>query len=107
MNKTRIQISIVVVLVGLLLVGFAGCSKSEPDAPEPNTPAKAVTTAKTAVAAAPTIVQTICPVMGGAIDKAVYTEYQGKKVYFCCAACIKKFQDAPEKYVAKLPQFKK
>lgn len=107
MNKTRIQISIVVVLVGLLLVGFAGCSKSEPDTPAPNTPAKAPATPTTTVAAAPAIVQTICPVMGGAIDKAVYTEYQGKKVYFCCAACITKFQDAPEKYVAKLPQFKK
>lgn len=49
--------------------------------------------------------QTDCPVMGMAVDKNVYTEYEGKKVYFCCAACIDKFKEDPEKYVSKLPQF--
>jgi len=50
--------------------------------------------------------QTACPIMGGAIDKAIFTEYQGKKVYFCCPGCEDKFQEVPEKYIAKLPQFK-
>jgi YHS domain-containing protein len=51
--------------------------------------------------------QTTCPIMGIAIDKNVYTEYQGKKVYFCCAGCETPFLDNPEKYVSKLPQFNK
>ena len=51
------------------------------------------------------LVQTTCPVMGGAIDKAIFTEYQGKKVYFCCRGCDQKFLEDPEKYLAKLPQF--
>jgi len=49
--------------------------------------------------------QTTCPVMGNPIDPAVFVEYKGKKVYFCCRGCDKKFQENPEKYLAKLPQF--
>jgi len=51
--------------------------------------------------------QTTCPVMGGATNKTIFTEYKGKKVYFCCPACIEKFKSKPEKYIAKLPQFQK
>jgi Cu(I)/Ag(I) efflux system membrane fusion protein len=43
---------------------------------------------------------------GNPIDKNVFTEYKGKKVYFCCPACIDKFKAEPEKYVKDLPQFK-
>jgi YHS domain-containing protein len=50
--------------------------------------------------------QTTCPVMGGKINKSVFIEYKGKKVYFCCPGCIDKFKANPEQYVAKLPQFK-
>lgn len=50
--------------------------------------------------------QTHCPVMGNPIDKKVFTEYRGKKVYFCCPACIEQFLAEPEKYLDKLPQFK-
>ena len=49
--------------------------------------------------------QTVCPVMGNKIDKNVFVEYKGKKVYFCCADCKAKFLADPEKYIAKLPQF--
>ena len=42
---------------------------------------------------------------GNAIDKTIFVEYQGKKVYFCCEPCTGKFNAEPEKYLAKLPQF--
>ena len=29
--------------------------------------------------------QKLCPVMGGEIDKSAYVDYEGKRVYFCCA----------------------
>jgi Cu(I)/Ag(I) efflux system membrane fusion protein len=51
--------------------------------------------------------QTICPVMGGEIDKQYFTVYEGKKVYFCCPGCEEQFLKDPEKYLDKLPQFKK
>ncbi len=49
--------------------------------------------------------QTTCAVMGGTINKAIFVEYQGKKVYFCCGGCPDVFKADPQKYVSKLPQF--
>jgi YHS domain-containing protein len=51
--------------------------------------------------------QTTCPVMGGAINKEIFTTYKGKKVYFCCPGCKPKFESAPDKYIGKLPQLSK
>ncbi|HBG26482.1 MAG TPA: YHS domain-containing protein [Phycisphaerales bacterium] len=43
--------------------------------------------------------------MEAPIDKNVFVEYQGKKVYFCCEQCKGEFEKNPEKYLDKLPQF--
>ncbi len=29
-----------------------------------------------------------CPVMGGAINKALYVDHDGKRIYVCCQGCI-------------------
>ncbi|MGA7875484.1 MAG: YHS domain-containing protein [Desulfoferrobacter sp.] len=50
------------------------------------------------------IPQTICPVMGGKIDKNVYADYQGKRVYFCCESCKQEFEKNPDKYLKKLEE---
>jgi Cu(I)/Ag(I) efflux system membrane fusion protein len=52
------------------------------------------------------MVQTTCPVMGGPIDPNVYVEHNGKRVYFCCKGCDKKFMESPERYIDRLPQFR-
>jgi Cu(I)/Ag(I) efflux system membrane fusion protein len=101
---------VVVVLGGVALL--AGCQKTEPRvddksaqaAPEPTNHDATATSAPQATQVAE---QTSCPVMGGAIDKSVFTEYKGKKVYFCCASCLDTFKANPEKYISKLPQFAK
>jgi len=50
--------------------------------------------------------QTECPVMAGQpIKKDLFTEYQGRTVYFCCQFCKGEFEKNPEKYLARLPQF--
>ena len=46
--------------------------------------------------------QTNCPVMGGTINKDLHTDYEGKRVYFCCEGCLPEFQKNPAKYVNKL-----
>jgi Cu(I)/Ag(I) efflux system membrane fusion protein len=50
--------------------------------------------------------QKTCPVMGLAINKDIFTVYKGKKVYFCCPGCKPEFEKNPQKYLAKLPQFR-
>lgn len=50
--------------------------------------------------------QTTCPVLAGnPIDKNIYTDYKGKRVYFCCNSCKSAFIKEPEKYLSNLPQF--
>ena len=46
--------------------------------------------------------QTVCPVMGGAINPALYVDANGKRVYFCCNACPPEFKKDPAKYIAKM-----
>jgi len=46
--------------------------------------------------------QTLCPVMGGAVDKQIFVDHDGKRVYFCCASCIDAFRETPEPYLEKL-----
>ncbi|MBN1421409.1 MAG: YHS domain-containing protein [Planctomycetes bacterium] len=40
-------------------------------------------------------------------DPALYEDYQGKRYYFCCAACDEKFKEDPEKYIKEPAQPKK
>ena len=46
--------------------------------------------------------QATCPLMGGKINKDIYADHAGKRVYFCCAGCIAPFKKDPEKYIKKL-----
>ena len=55
-----------------------------------------------AAAAAEAKPQTVCPVLGGNIDKKVYVDYQGKRIYFCCPGCDAEFKKDPEKYLKKI-----
>lgn len=45
--------------------------------------------------------QTHCPVMGGKIDKEVYTDIQGQRVYHCCPGCKQTLVDDPDTYFEK------
>jgi YHS domain-containing protein len=112
MNSKVKQFKTMFMLISLLLVGLImlnGCKKSEPAPSE--TPAEtmqghAATMDEPAEVVAAAIEQTTCPIMDSPINKALFTEYKGKKVYFCCPGCEEKFEAEPEKYIAKLPQFK-
>jgi len=118
MNSKMKQFEMGFLLAGVLIVGLIAlnsCKKSEPAPSE--TPAErmqemqghehAAMMDEPAEAVAAVVEQTTCPVMGGAINKAIFTEHKGKKVYFCCSPCKEKFEAEPEKYIAKLPQFSK
>ena len=104
--KTRNSVLMLTVACLATVVVLAGCKKKEepatPPPSEPNAAMAAVTEAAGGVE------QAMCPVMDGMkIDKNVFVEYKGKKVYFCCPDCKGKFEADPEKYIANLPQFQK
>ncbi len=50
----------------------------------------------------PPTAQTHCPVMGGEINKEVFTDYNGMRIYFCCAGCDRQFKADPEKYIQQM-----
>jgi YHS domain-containing protein len=97
MKKLITLLSLVAIFV-VLSAGVSGCRKKTSQPPAAT---------KSLIKAAPAVEQTTCPVMGGAINKDIFTEYKGKKVYFCCTDCKAEFEKNPEKYISKLPQFAK
>jgi Cu(I)/Ag(I) efflux system membrane fusion protein len=46
--------------------------------------------------------QTHCPVEGGKIDREVFVDYEGKRIYFCCPGCDQEFLDDPEAFLKKM-----
>ena len=48
--------------------------------------------------------QTMCPVMGDPINKKIYVDYKGYRIYFCCKSCPEEFLKNPDKYMKILRQ---
>jgi len=97
MKRLFTKFEIVILLLAILVIGsivFSGCGKCR------FCGKKTETTMEMAGE------QKVCPMTGMAVNKDIYTEYKGKKVYFCSQACKAEFLKDPEKYVSKLPQFK-
>jgi len=50
-------------------------------------------------------IQKTCPVSGETLEeKTVYTDYEGRRVYFCCKKCRGTFNEDPVKYLKKLDE---
>ena len=48
-------------------------------------------------------IQTICPVTGNKLkNKDIFTDYKGRRVYFCSSECISQFEKDPQKYLGIL-----
>jgi YHS domain-containing protein len=83
----RLTITVVAALLALAIASTAGAEDSKP--------------AKSAQASKKLHAQTLCPVMGGEIDSAFYTDIQGQRVYHCCPACAAKLKADPDTYFKK------
>lgn len=47
--------------------------------------------------------QTTCPVMKGQpIEKDLFIDVKGKRVYVCCKGCIAQVRGNPDKYIKRL-----
>ena len=49
--------------------------------------------------------QTKCPIMGGKIDKQVYADAAGYRIYACCPGCIDKIKADPAKALKTLKKW--
>ena len=48
------------------------------------------------------IAQTACPLLPGKLNKALFADHTGKRVYFCSKGCRGAFQKNPAKYIKAL-----
>ena len=46
--------------------------------------------------------QTVCPIMGGKINKTQYADVEGYRIYTCCPGCIGKIKADSDKYIKQL-----
>ncbi|VGO15568.1 Cation efflux system protein CusB [Pontiella desulfatans] len=46
--------------------------------------------------------QTHCPVMGNPVNKEVYVDHEGLRIYFCCPGCDSTFKEDPGKYLKQM-----
>ena len=45
--------------------------------------------------------QAVCPVMGRKVNKKLYVDYKGERLYVCCQGCVKMVKKNPEKWFKK------
>ena len=99
--KTMAQIGLVAILA-VALVAAVGCSEKTPAPKSPaKEPVQTMPAPKEAAApvASADIAQKLCPVTGDPIDPSIYVDYNGRRIYFCCALCPADFKKDPEKYI--------
>jgi len=93
-------------VVGLLALGLilvAGCGREEAStAGGAAFPVTGQAARQAAATGESQIAQRLCPVMGGQIDRKIYLDYSGRRVYFCCQMCVQTFNREPQKYLEKL-----
>ncbi len=87
-----------------VVIGLAGCNGGREPVADLE-PVDAVVQAEAATVEDAIENQRLCPVMEGMpIDKNIYVDHDGKRVYFCCAGCVSAFEADPEKYMEKLTE---
>jgi YHS domain-containing protein len=89
----------VCVSAGIFVIGAMPVEKGMPSNQGTETVAPVASEAQSGKKLKP---QTTCPVMGVEIDKKVFVDYNGKRVYFCCPGCIETFKKDPAKYLKVL-----
>ena len=48
--------------------------------------------------------QTTCPIMGGKINKDLFADHDGKRVYVCCSGCLEPLKKDAAAHIKKLEQ---
>jgi hypothetical protein len=85
-----------IMVVSALLLGISGGAMAQ-------TPKAGKDTAATTAAGAKHLKpQTLCPIMGGPVDRNLFVDYNGKRIYVCCEGCLAQVKSDPEGAIKKL-----
>jgi ABC-type anion transport system duplicated permease subunit len=95
-GTVTVVVVLVVVLVAALAVVFLSVGKKGEQSPQPLTQ-----TAPT-VGAVISKPQAMCPIMNQPINKELYVDVEGKRIYVCCESCIDTIKQAPVKYIKQM-----
>ena len=97
------KVWIVVTLAAIGTFGALCCAEKRDAGAAHDTGSKTAAVTTEVQAAAPLRDQTTCPVMAGlAIDKTLFVEQDGRRIYVCCAGCLAPIREDFDKYAAKL-----
>ena len=90
-----------IAVVLMTVAAFAVVSMAAAQTTNTNAPAKAQAE-KVAKKAGKVVHQTMCPVMGNAIDKKLFVDHEGKRIYVCCAGCLETIKKDPATYIKQM-----
>ena len=82
-----------------MFASASSCCPGHAPAPKKAAPAKAEEKAEKKLVA-----QTTCPVMGGKINKSLFVDHEGQRIYVCCAGCLAPIKKDPAKYIKKMAE---
>jgi len=86
--------TLAIVMTVILGLGLAAAQTTDETNPSDTTK---ISITKTKTQKAPS--QPLCPVTKEPVDRKVFTDLEGKRIYFCCAACLEAFKKNPDKYL--------
>jgi YHS domain-containing protein len=96
------------IALGLILMAALpaiGAVAQPASAPASQPAATQATSQPASPAATAHVFNETCPIMNLPSDREIHVDYQGQRVYFCCAACPRMFTNNPDRYLDRLPQF--
>ena len=90
----------VVLILSLMGMGLmtVSCAKEE------KSPKKAEEVAPNDAGSQAPKTQTTDAFSGQPINKSIYADYMGKRIYFCCGESRRQFNNDPEKYIKKFQE---
>ncbi len=94
------MIRIIILLASICLVGIGNSSCNDNENKQANAEITQTETVKTS----PKLAQMRDAFSGKMVNRSIYADYKGKRIYFCCRESKNTFKKDPESYLA---EFKK
>ena len=97
----RLTKAVIILTLGLLAIGaYLAVTAEDKGATEKKSPSEKSSEAVQKKKVIP--LQSTCPIMGGTINKKLYFDYEGKRIYVCCEGCIDAVKKDPEAAIKKI-----